>query len=182
MRPARRLTARWAALTGTGAAASVSLGLLVFFCVFVAVAGPRDSLGLRTHAFRQVLSTAPVTARSVAATLDFATFASALNGQVAVSDLTAARDELGANLAKARVPLARGASWAGLASGYAQVAGAGPRVRNGCAPPEIEIIYRDRLSHYTRLVSGRLPGAPPSGQPASLPVAVTPATAARFGL
>ena len=182
MRPARRLTARWAALTGTGAAASVSLGLLVFFCVFVAVAGPRDSLGVRTHAFRQELSRAPVTAKSVAATLDFTTFASALGGQIAVSDLTAARDELGTNLAKARVPLARGASWSGLSSAYARVSGAGPRVESGCAPPEMEVLYRDRLSHYARLVSGRLPGGPVSGQPATLQVAVTPATAARFGL
>jgi putative ABC transport system permease protein len=181
MRLARRLKARWAGLTGTGAAASVSLGLLVFFCVFVAVAGPRDSLGVRTHAFRQELSATPVTARSVAATLDFTTFASALGGQFAVSDLTAARDELAANLAKAREPLARGVDWSGLASAYAPVSGAGPRAE-GCAPPEMEVLYRDRLGRYARLVSGRLPGAPASGQPATLPVAVTPATAARFGL
>ena len=32
------------------------------------------------------------------------------------------------------------------------------------------------------MVSGRLPGGPVSGQPATLQVAVTPATAARFGL
>jgi putative ABC transport system permease protein len=182
MGPARRLKARWAGLTGTGAAASVSLGLLVFFCVFVAVAGPRDSLGVRTHAFRQALSATPVTAKSVAATLDFTTFASALGGQFAVSNLTAARDELAANLAKARVPLARGASWSGVTSAYARVSGAGPGATKGCAPPEMEVLYRDRLSRYARLVSGRLPGAPASGQPAILPVAVTPATAARFGL
>jgi putative ABC transport system permease protein len=182
MGPAHRLKARWAGLTGTGAAASVSLGLLVFFCVFVAVAGPRDSLGVRTHAFRQALSATPVTAKSVAATLDFTTFASALGGQFAVSNLTTARDELAANLSKARVPLARGASWSGVTSAYARVSGAGPGATKGCAPPEMEVLYRDRFSRYARLVSGRLPGAPASGQPAILPVAITPATAARFGL
>ena len=176
------MKASWAVLTGTGAAASASLGLLVFFCVFVAVAGPRDSLGVRTHAFRQLLTAAPVTAKSVAATLDFTTFASALGGQVTVTDLTAAKDELAANLAKGRVPLARGASWSGLASAYSLVAGGGPRVQNGCAPPEMEVLYRSRLSHYARLISGRLPGVPAYGQTATLPVAVTPATAARFGL
>jgi putative ABC transport system permease protein len=182
MRPARRLKATWAGLAGTGAAASASLGLLVFFCVFVAVAGPRDSLALRTHAFRQVLGTAPAAEKSVTANLDFTTFATALNGPFLPSDLGAARDELAANLVKARLPLAPGASWSGLASAYAPVSGAGPRAA-GCKPPEMEVLYRDQLGRYARLVSGRLPGgAPASGQAAALPVAVTPATAARFGL
>ena len=64
MGPARRLKAKWAGLTGTGAAASVSLGLLVFFCVFVAVAGPRDSLGVRTHALRSFLPISKAAHRS----------------------------------------------------------------------------------------------------------------------
>jgi len=165
MMSGRRPKARWAALTGTGAAASVSLGLLVFFCVFVAVAGPRDSLGVRTHAFRQELSAAPVTSKSVAATLDFTTFASALGGQFAVSDLTAARDELGTNLAKARVPLARGASWSGLSSAYAPVSGAGPRAESGCRPPEMEVLYRDRLSQYARRAASRRPCRSPLRRP-----------------
>ena len=43
-----RARAAWPAITGTAAAASVTLALLVLVCTFVAVAVPRASLGYRT--------------------------------------------------------------------------------------------------------------------------------------
>ena len=183
IRAARRLKANWTVLAGTGAAASASLGLLVFVCVFVAVAGPRDSLGVRTRAFQQVIAAAPAAGRSVIATLDYPTFAGTNNGSAPVGGLSDARGELAANLADAGLPLMRGASWAGLATGYAPVSGAGPRTGGSCKPPEMEVLYRDRLGRYARLVAGHLPGGGSvGGGAATLQVAVTPATAARFGL
>jgi ABC-type thiamin/hydroxymethylpyrimidine transport system permease subunit len=45
-----RLRAAWVTLTGTGAAASVAFGLLVFASVLASLAIPRESAGLRTEA------------------------------------------------------------------------------------------------------------------------------------
>ena len=42
-----RLRAAWVTLTGTGAAASVAFGLLVFASVLASLAIPRASVGLR---------------------------------------------------------------------------------------------------------------------------------------
>ena len=39
----RRIRAGWITLTGTGATASIVLAVLTVACVFVAVAGPRQS-------------------------------------------------------------------------------------------------------------------------------------------
>ena len=42
----RRLRAAWVTLTGTGAAASVAFGLLVFASVLASLAIPRESVGV----------------------------------------------------------------------------------------------------------------------------------------
>ncbi len=44
----RRLRAAWVTLTGTGAAASVAFGLLVFASVLASLAIPRESVGCAT--------------------------------------------------------------------------------------------------------------------------------------
>ncbi len=49
-------------------------------------------------------------------------------------------------------------------------------------PPEMELVYRDQLSRYSRVVRGRLPAGRMGGHQAVVQIAVTGATAARFGL
>ena len=56
----RRLRAAWVTLTGTGAAASVAFGLLVFASVLASLAIPRDSTGLRTGALRHTVAASPL--------------------------------------------------------------------------------------------------------------------------
>jgi hypothetical protein len=53
-----RLRRAWAALTGTGAAASVAFGLLVFVSVLASLAIPRESGELRTGALHRVIAAA----------------------------------------------------------------------------------------------------------------------------
>ena len=48
--------------TGTGAAASVALAILVLAGVFIAVAVPRASLGYRTQVVQRIFHAAPSTA------------------------------------------------------------------------------------------------------------------------
>ena len=49
----------WRAVWGTGAAGTVALGFAVLCCVFLATAGPRASLAMRTQALRRQLAAAP---------------------------------------------------------------------------------------------------------------------------
>ena len=71
---------------------------------------------------------------------------------------------------------------AAVAVTAATVTGAGPGTASAL-PPEMEILYRDQLTRYGRLAAGRLPqqGVTSDGQ-VVLQVAVTGATAARYGL
>jgi len=175
-----RLRARWAALTGTGGAASAALALLVLGCVFVAVAGPRESLGLRTRALQSSLAGASPLVRSVTATSNYTDFTASFHGPVPAGTLAGARDQLRASLARTGLPLApASADWSGMTTAYSIVAGAARSAFNGTTPPELEVIYRDALAGNARMVAGRYPRAGPAGE---LPIAVSTATARRFGL
>ena len=182
--PGRRAGAAWKVLTGTGTAASVGLGLLVFVCVLVAVAAPRQSLGLRTRALQHSFAAVPALATSVLGTVDYNTYGLGFNGPFGASDLADTRSQLAANLARQRLPLARGVSdWSGLTVAPAPVSGAARSAYYGPAPPVLEVLYRDPLTRYARLVAGRLPVSVRSTVThADFQVAVTRATAARFGL
>ena len=57
--PWRRLRAAWTTLTGTGAAASVAFGLLVFASVLASLAIPRESTSLRTGALQHRVAVSP---------------------------------------------------------------------------------------------------------------------------
>lgn len=187
----RRVRAGWIALTGTGAAPSVVLALLVIGTVFVCVATPRASLGFRTRALRQITATTSAQARSVTGEIDYTSLGIALGlvpagpgSQISAGTLDAIAGELAGNLAASRLPLSpASARWAGLASGYSVVTGAGRTAYDGSTPPQAEVIYRSALGRFARLAAGRMPAADsvtPAG--ASFQVAVTGATAARFGL
>jgi hypothetical protein len=174
------LRARWAAVTGTAGAASIALALLILSCVFVAVAGPRESLGFRTRALQSSFAATTPLVRSVLATINYTDFDVPFQGPIAATDLAQARSQLRANLARTGLPLAPAAAgWSTLTTAQAIVGGAARSAYDGPAPPELEVIYSDSLSRNARLIAGRFPGA---GVKRRLPIAVTQATARRFGL
>ena len=172
----------WVKIAGTAAAAGVGLALLVLATVAISVALPRFSVSHRTTALRRTLSTVPAASTAVLGNLSYLTFDVDFSGQpFTAADLTTAGTQLAAGLAGQGLPLAR-PFWSGLSAAYATVTGAGPRTASAL-PPEMEILYRDQLTRYGRLTAGRLPqqGVTSNGQ-AVLQVAVTGATAARYGL
>jgi putative ABC transport system permease protein len=180
LRPRTRLRERLAAVTGTGAAASAALALLVLGCVFVAVAGPRQSLALRTRALQSTLAGLPPLNRSVIAQTGYGDFAAALQSPTSALVLRHARTQLATELTRANLPLAPlSTDWTSLTSAYDFVSGAARSAYNGENAPKLEVIYRDELARHTRLVTGRMPGA---GHGRVLEIAVTRATARRFGL
>jgi putative ABC transport system permease protein len=169
----RRLRAAWMTLTGTGAAASIAFGLLVFVAVLASLAIPRESTSLRTGALRQMVAAAPANDKFVLGTIGLTqTFSQQLAPEIA---------GLGARLRKQLaadgLPIASDPpGWFALTSGYAPVTGAAPGA--GHAKSQFEVTYRSALARYSHLVAGRLPSSA-TGQVGGV---VTAATAARFGL
>jgi len=176
-----RLRAAWVTLTGTGAAASVAFGLLVFASVLASLAIPRESAGLRTEALQRMIAASQPRDRTV---IGITGEPSLANGGLPVSatDIATAGASLRARLAASGVPLAGDPpAWAGLTTGYVPVTGT-PRAA-GYGRPQLEMIYRSALARYSRIVAGRLPaGGSPAGRQTVVQAAVTTATAARFGL
>ena len=172
-----------AAICGTAAAASVGLALLVCAAVLISMAIPRASLGQRSRALQRSLATLPATSTAVVGNLSYGTFSAYADGRpVTAGQLAATRAELAAGLARQDLPVATAPAWVGLASGLAEVTGFAPQAMSSF-PPEMEILYRDRLGRSSRLITGHLPqqGQISHGQ-VILQIAVTRATAARFGL
>ena len=157
--------------------------MLVFAAVLISMAIPRASLGQRTQALRRSLATLPATPTAVVGNLSYGTFAANFfNRPFTAGQLTATRDELAAGLARQGLPVVTAPAWSGLASGFSEVTGAAPQAISSF-PPKMEILYRDRLARFSRLITGHLPqhGQVRHGQ-VILQVAVTGPTAARFGL
>src|SRR6202046_983495 len=174
----------WTAICGTSAAASIGLALLVLGTVFISMAIPRESLGLRTAALRHSLAAAPATGTSVIGITDLATYTTGLDGSfITARHLAESRADLTASLAGARLPLLRPLSWSSYSPGpNLVVQGAGPRSVIAGIPPKMELVYRDQLSRYSRVVRGRLPAGRTGGHRAVVQIAVPGPTAARFGL
>jgi putative ABC transport system permease protein len=173
---------------GTGVAATAVLALLVLGCVFVALAGPRASLGLRNQALHQTIATVPPLATTVAASADINEFeqAPATAGDTDLTSVTPAqmgtvKEQLAGDLSADGLTLGPpGEAWAGLAAPFGPVThGAGPGAVSQ-APPVLQVVYHDELGHYSQLVAGQYPdGAPPGAQ---IAVAVTQKMASQFGL
>ena len=179
-----RARAAWLAYSGTGAAASAAVGLLVLGCVFLSVAAPRESLALRTRAMRAELAHVSPLGRSLYAYLPYSAFAVDVHG-VDGAAITAARSRLDRNLLASGLPLApASADWSGLTTGFNGVTGAAPALYSpGGIPPQMEVLFRDELAKYVRLTAGRLPKTAYSGRAGVVfQAAVTRATAARYGL
>ena len=177
----RRLHAAWVTLTGTGAAASVAFGLLVFASVLASLAIPRESAGLRTGALQRVIAASQPGDRTVTGTVGESSLA---NGSLPVPDtaITTVGASLRARLAAAGVLVAADPPpWQGLATGYVPVKSASQAAGHG--PPQLKLSYRSAFARYSQLVAGRLPaGGAVVGQRTVVQVAVTTATAARLGL
>jgi putative ABC transport system permease protein len=178
---AERARDTWKVFTGTGAAASIGLGLLVFACVLIGVAAPRQSLSLRTQALRHSFDAAAVDSRSVFGTVDYGTLDLSFNEHpIQASDIDSAQTQLARNLTRQGLPLVGArADWAGLATAYSTVSGAARSAYEGPTPPQIEVLYRNALSRYARVTAGHLPASAPG---TDFQVAVSQATAKRFGL
>lgn len=176
--------------TGTGLAATVVLALLVLGCVFVAVAGPRESLATQTQALRKTFAAAPPLATAIQATAGWNQFTSDLPSNSAAQQnvlltnqqISEVSSQLRNGLSADGVPLASpAADFAGMTS-VAEPAKSG--VAEDAAhldgyPLMLEVVYRDPFTSYTSLAAGRYPG---SGRGTTFQVAVTRQTAARLGL
>ncbi|HEY0719451.1 MAG TPA: hypothetical protein VGD68_17690 [Streptosporangiaceae bacterium] len=167
-------------------AASYSLGLLVLVLVFVALAGPAQSLRVQTDALaKQLAGLAPV-AKAVEVSADWNTLISTLeygpDQPLDQGQLADARGSLARSFTAGSVPVAHGAAGAfdGMTtSGLPVISGAAASAQAG-ASPQLEVLYRDPLTTHARLVAGHYSSA---GLPVSqLGVSVTTQTAQRFGL
>jgi putative ABC transport system permease protein len=176
-----RARAAWMMLTGTGAAASVAFGLLVFASVLASLAIPRESVGLRDHALRRVIAASQPGDRTVTGTLPEAAIADGYL-PVPASKIAVVGGAFRARLAAAGVPIAsEPPAWEGLTTGFVPVTGAAPAA--GHRQPQVEMTYRSALARYGQLVAGQLPaGGTVAGNTTTVQVAVTTVTAARFGL
>ena len=171
----------WVTLTGTGAAASVAFGLLVFASVLASLAIPRESVGLSNGALQRVIAASRLTDRTVIGTVPESDLTDEI-GQVQAGDVAGVGASLRTRLAAGGMPIASDpAAWASLTTGYVPVTGAARAAGNGT--PQFEMTYRTELARYSQIVAGRLPvsGSYP-GNHAVVQAAVTTTTAARFGL
>ncbi len=169
---------------GGAPVSALALTLLVLGCVFVAVAGPRYSLHSRTQALQQDLAALAPVEQAVQLTDDWNSFTTQVSGSIppmlADSQLSESRSQLARFLRATPLPLGAG-QWAGLSTRPLTVtAGAPPSVEPNGDAPKLEVIYRDPLTSNATLVAGSFP--PPSSLGGMLHIAVTTATAARFGL
>ena len=178
---------------GAAAGSTLALALLVAGCVFAAMAGPALSLHARSQALHQTTAKLAPTVKAVQVSANWTNFVDSLvnfsganqNVPVADQNLTASQlarvtQEIKASLAGLPLPLGPG-DWYGLsAKPVAVAAGAAPSAVLSGEPPKLEVLYRDSLTSNAELVAGSYSaGREPAG---TVAVAVTPQTAARFGL
>jgi putative ABC transport system permease protein len=175
-----RLASWLSAAVGTGLPAALTLGLLAGVTMFAAVAGPRQSLGVRTHALQRMFATISAAQRSVQASADWQTVENE-NGQLlSLGQVTTATGAIAHQLSAAHLPMAPArADWAALTTAYNPLLNpARSAILQPGVMPQLELTFRDSLTRNSRLVAGHYPGQAGAG----LQIAVTQATAARFSL
>ena len=175
----RRANERLASVTGTGAAASIALGLLVLVCAFVAVSVPRASLGYRTEVLQRTFRAAPSTQTTVLADANITGLSVSY---LTATQLAVIQRNVAAGLHRDGLPLSPPtAQWAGLTTTSTPVSGGRPPATG--APPQAELLYRSVLGRNATLVTGSLPtGVTKHAGSGTFQVAVTTATAAKFRL
>jgi putative ABC transport system permease protein len=173
----------WQRLTGSAAVSTPAFGLLVFACTLLAVAGPRANGQLRTDAFRQLAASTSALSKSVIGTDDLSSLSTALNLTTAVhpADIGAVQSALARHLAP-RLPIGPVSGyWDGLTTPFTPVEEIPTSA--GAVSAEFEFAYRSPFPNYVRVVAGSLPGHVSRHHGLiTIPVAVTTATAKRFGL
>jgi putative ABC transport system permease protein len=180
-------------LTGIGAAASVTLGLLAGGCVLAATAGPRQTQATGTRALRQTLGSVSPLDKSVAATTNWSLVNTEYGGlsggeggpavELSQSNLATVTSQLRNDFSGGPLTLApRSADWAALTSEPYDVGTKLPSLKG--IPAKLEVAYRYPLAGHLRLVAGSMPTAPLGGADADqgIDVVVTQPMASRFGL
>jgi putative ABC transport system permease protein len=174
----RRVRTAWVTLTGTGAAASVAFGLLVFASVLACLAIPREGAGLRNEALHRVISSSQPGDWMVTDTAVMESPVTQAPIDASAADMAAAGAFLRSQLAAAGLPIASDPPvWSSLTTGDVQVTG--PPTPAGYGRAQFDLTYRTALTRYSRIVTGRLPAG---GSTGVVQVAATTNTAARFGL
>ncbi|HEY1619540.1 MAG TPA: FtsX-like permease family protein [Streptosporangiaceae bacterium] len=180
-----RVRRAWMQIAGTGVATCLSLALLVLASAFVCVAAARGSQSVGSQALRSALAKlTPYDKTVVGSTSYDGLFRPSMPGTVEALD--GITGTLRQNLSRAHLPLAPGgADWSGLSTSYFVVTAGGHGAYDGFMKPQAQLAYRSDLSAHARLLSGHLPGVGQRAQGKHGPVfqvAVTAATASRFGL
>ena len=130
--PWRRVCAAWVTLTGTGAAASVAFGLLVFASVLASLAIPRESVGLRTGALQRVITTSPRGDWTVIETAVMESPVTQTPVDVFATDMAKADASMRSQLAAAGMSIAGGPpAWSSLTTGDIKVTGAAQPAGDG---------------------------------------------------
>jgi putative ABC transport system permease protein len=171
---------RWRAVTGAASAATIAIGVLVLGCAGVAMAGPRGAAMLETNAVRQLVAQTPPSAEVVEASDGYTQVAAPLV-TVTSSQLATVGTELRSNLAG--VPLAgSGSDLMAFTTGFGNVTDRA-RSLGPHTGAQLELVYQTGLASHARVLQGTLPTSfrPTAGIP-TFPIAVTIATARRYGL
>src|ERR1700722_17634972 len=167
----------------------LALALLTFFAVLAAPAGAREALASRTQAVRQTIAANP----SLSRTISVSSTVSNLQGAFASASPTGPSPPVTPPMISAiggqlrgdydQAPVTLGPASGDLAlmtTGLSPVPANMPGT--GGTMVKIEVTERPPFGPQVRLVSGRLPAATPAATPATLQVAMSTQTAARFGL
>ena len=177
-------------LTGMGAVPTMALAVLVFGCVLVATAGPREALYTRTHALQRALDQVPALARSITVSTTWSQMINSVAhpkpsfADTLLSNATSQYHN-DFNVGVLHLDPVR-ADWLGMTTTEEGVdstlAGTGGRA------VQMEVSYRLPLTAHVRVLAGRLdvPAPASSRQIAgffpTINVAVTRQTADKFGL
>ena len=178
-------------LTGIGAAASVTLGLLAGGCVLAATAGPRQTQATGTRALQQTLGRVSPLDKSVVATTDWSVVNTAFGGlsggggggvELSPSNLATVTSQMRGDFSGGPLTLdPPSADWAAVTSEPYDIA-ALPVLKG--IPAKLEVAFRYPLAGHLRLVAGTMPTTLSSAAQAgaAIQVVITQAMASTFKL
>jgi putative ABC transport system permease protein len=177
-------------LTGMGAVATLALAVLVFGCVLVATAGPREALHTRTRALQDALAHIPALSRSITVSttwsqmIDSGAHPEASSTDALLSNATRQfRKDFNGGLLHLD-PVA--ADWLGMTTTEEGVDGT--LAGTGGHAAEMEVSYRLPLTDHVRVLTGSLSAPAPAASQRiagffpTINVAVTRQTADKFAL